>query len=435
MLHSRRKRYLSGSDWVINTFDRVMKQGTCTGNQSQLVLRLGTVPAPERLRLALDHLLAHFPVLSGTVARDWKLAPYWRIPRRPRLTATLRVTPLTGGDDLLTACTHSANWPFPAESEHLAFQLLTDGERSTLIMIFDHRLLDARGAEALLDLLRKNLEGMPLPEQPVFASSAELTRWKEKFLAGRNVNRRIIALAKETPRALPLPSASDRGYRYRLIACSAEESTALTERAWREAGYLMESPFLLAVVTKSMHALHVARGSAGSSYLVPVTVDLRPGRDPLQELFFNHVSYLFYQLPAELGADLPALLDTIKAQMYEQVKSGFPADLARASLLMRIAPLPLLGKLLYLPLEGKMASFAFAHLGRSGFTAADFMGSPVENLWHMPRVPLPPGIGFFCNSFNGRLNLTMAYLDGLLSEAEADLVEHGIRSELTRAAA
>jgi hypothetical protein len=434
MLHSRRKRYLSGSDWVINTLDRVMKQATCAGNQSQLVLPLGASPDPERLRLAIDRLLGHFPVLSGTVARDWKLTPYWRIPRRPRLTAALRVTPLTGGD-LLTACTHSANRPFPAESEHLAFQLLTEGARSTLVMTFDHRLLDARGAEALLDLLRRSLEGAPLPEQPVFASSSELTRWREKFLSGRNVNRRIIALAKETPRALPLPAANDRGYRYRLIACGPGESTALTERAWREAGYLMESPFLLAVVTRSMHALHEARGTAGSCYLVPVTVDLRPGREPLPEIFFNHVSYLFYQLPAASGDDLPALISAIKAQMYEQVKSGFPADLARASLLMRIAPLPLLGKLLYLPLEGKMASFAFAHLGRSGFAGADFMGSPVENLWHLPRVPVPPGIGFFCNSYGGRLNLTMAYLDGLLSEAEAELVEQGIRTELTRATA
>lgn len=431
MLHSRRKRYLSGSDWVINTLDRVMKAGTCAGNQSQLVLLLATPPDPQRLRLAINRLLAHFPVLSGTLARDWKLAPYWKVPRRPRLTESLRVTPLTG-DDLLAACTHGANQGFATESEHLAFQLLTAGDRSILLMTFDHRLLDARGAEALLDLLRQSLEGIPLPDMPLFASSSELTRWKEKFLAGRSVNRRIIALARETPRALPLPAGNRRGYRYRLIACDQTASAALLERAWREAGYLMESPFLLAVVTKSMHALHAARGTVGSSYLVPVTVDLRPGRDPLQELFFNHVSYLFYQLPAALGADLPGLIGAIKAQMYEQIKSGFPADLARASLLMRIAPLSLLGKLLYLPLEGKMASFAFAHLGRSGFAGADFMGRPVDNLFHMPRVPVPPGIGFFCNSFHGRLNLTMAYLDGLLTEAEADLVEQEIRTEFAR---
>lgn len=430
MLHSRRKRYLSGSDWVINTLDQLMKRATCAGNMSQIVLPLAGRPDEERLRAALARLRERYPVLGGTVARDWKLAPYWKIPRRARPRDLLQITPL-GAAGLAEACAQSANRPFPAAGEYLAFHLFTAGDRSALALAFDHRLLDARGAEALLDLLSRSLDGEPLPEAPLFASSAELTRWGEQFRAGRNVNRRILALSKVSPRALPLPPGTGGAYRYRFINCSPQESTAVTERAYREAGYLMESPFLLAVVTKSMHALHAARGTAGACYLVPVTVDLRPGREPLQELFFNHVSYLFYQLPAEAGDDLPALIGAIKAQMYDQIKSGFPADLARASLLMRIAPLPLLGRLLYLPMEGKMASFAFAHLGRSGYHGATFMGRAVENLFHMPRVPVPPGIGFFCNSFNGRLNLTMAYLDGLLSEAEADLVEQGIRAELT----
>lgn len=428
MLRSRRKRYLTGSDWVIGTLDQVMKKATCAGNLAQIVLPLAAPVDAGRLREGLDHLLTRFPVLSGTVARDWRLAPYWKIPRRARQAIPLQVTTLVA-DKLLPACEQSINRPFRTDSEHLAFQLLTDDAKSILIMTFDHRLLDARGAEALLALLGQSLDGVPLPAEPVFASSAELTRWQEKFLAGRNVNRRIIALAKASPRALPLPPGRDRGYRYRLIACTTQESAALTERAYREAGYLMESPFLLAVVTKAMHALCTARGVAGCNYLVPVTVDRRPGREPLQELFFNHMSYLFYQLPAELGDDLAGLIAAIKQQMYDQVKSAFPADLAKASLLMRIAPLPLLGRMLYLPMDGKMATFAFAHLGRGGFAASEFMGSAVENLFHMPRVPLPPGVGFFSNSYHGRLNLVMSYLDGLISEAEADLVEHGIRAE------
>lgn len=433
MLHSRRKRYLSGQDWVIATLDRVMTHATGAGNLSQLVLFLNGPVDPGRLRDGLDRLGDALPVLHGSVARDWKLAPYWKIPRQPRRTLPLRIVPLAERD-WPAACAETINLPFRHPAEHLAFHLFTSGERNLLAMTFDHRLLDARGAEALLGLLGEKLAGGALPESPVFTSSAELTRWREKFLSGRNVNRRVLALAGEPPRALPLPDRRPRGYRYRHMHYPAAESAALIERAWREAGYLMESPFLLAVVTRAMHALHLARGTNGASYLVPATVDLRPGREPLQEIFFNHLSYLFYRLPAELGDDLPALIGAIKAQMYDQVKSGFPADLARASLLMRIVPLSLLARMLYLPMEGKMASFAFAHLGRSSFSAGTFLERQVENLVHMPRVPAPPGIGFFSNHYNGRLNLTMVYLDGLLDEAEADLVEAGIREEFARTA-
>jgi hypothetical protein len=95
----------------------------------------------------------------------------------------------------------------------VAFELFTDGAKSALAMTFDHRLLDARGAEAFLDLFRRSLNAS-LPDEPLaFASSAALTRWQEKFLAGRNVNRRIIALAKSRPRTLSPPPGRDRGYR------------------------------------------------------------------------------------------------------------------------------------------------------------------------------------------------------------------------------
>jgi hypothetical protein len=42
-----------------------------------------------------------------------------------------------------------------------------------------------------------------------------------------------------------------------------------------------------------------------------------------------------------------------------------------------------------------MATFAFSHLGRSSYQSNEFMGSSIENIHHMPRVPVPPGLGGF----------------------------------------
>ena len=80
MLVSKRKRYLSGSDWVINTLDYMMKAVTSSGNICQVVLILNA-PLPEQtVRNRLNHFVKQFPVLQGRVARDFKLTPYWKIP-------------------------------------------------------------------------------------------------------------------------------------------------------------------------------------------------------------------------------------------------------------------------------------------------------------------------------------------------------------------
>ena len=325
----------------------------------------------------------------------------------------------------------SANAPFRADDDHLAFSLFTSRERCALCMTFDHRIFDARGAELFLHLFQQKLaeaEFSNVSGNIAFSSSSGLTQWSRKFKAGRNVNRRIMTMAKSsTLEALPLPEGK-RGYRYHLISFDEKETTRIYEQAYQESGYLMESPYLLSVVLQCMHELFRNKQLSGDSYLVPVTLDLRTGQDPLQEVFFNYVSYLFYQVPVEMVSDRKELIALLKQQMYDQVKSGFPKDLAEASLLTRIAPLPLLGKVLHMPMKGKMATFAFSHLGRSSYQHPTFMGKKILNLFHMPRVPAPPGIGFFSNYYNNRLNLVISYLDGLLSSEEARMLQEDVRN-------
>ena len=434
MLVSKRKRYLSGSDWVINCLDRMMKNATNAGNMSQIVLVLAAPVDEHELRERLNGFVKSFPVLQGRVSRDLKLAPYWKIPKHAvndPLLAVHRMDQSPADGSIVSLLERSANAPFRGPEDHLAFQVITDTERSIVSMTFDHRIFDARGAELFLDLFQQSLQSSALPIDGVipFASSSALTQWSKKFLAGRNVNRRIIALAKASePEGLPVPTGTDRGFRYRLLSFSPQETVGIYDRAYQEAGYLMESPFLLSVILQSLQELFRSRKGTASSYLIPVTMDLRPGKDQLQEIFFNYVSYLFYQVPVRSIAGRAGLIALLKEQMYELVKSGFPRDLAEASLLTRIAPLPVLGKLLKLPMKGKMATCAFSHLGKSAYRSSEFMGAKIDNLYHMPRVPAPPGLGFFSNYFNGRLNLVISFIDGLLEDKELSMIEQGIRA-------
>jgi hypothetical protein len=433
MLVSKHKRYLSGSDWVISTLDHMMKATTCAGNMSQVVLMLDAPLDELEVRNRLNAFVKQFPVLQGHVSRDLKLAPYWKIPAKSRRDVTLTVrhadTPLSR-ESLVAHFAKSANAPFQDDNEHLAFHLFNDHERCLLAMAFDHRIFDARGAELFLNLFQQNINnGSPAASGDIaFTSTAALTQWSKKFLAGRNANRRIIGLSKSSPRALPISRDGKGCQRYHLLSFTEQETANIYDRAYTEAGYLMESPYLLSVIIQCMHELFATKQETGSSYLIPVTLDLRANKDPLQEMFFNYVSYLFYQVPIGEVADRKGLIALLKQQMYDQVKSGFPKDLAEASLLTRIAPLPLLGRLLHLPMKGKMATFAFSHLGKSSYQHPMFMGRKVTELFHMPRVPVPPGLGFFSNYYNSRLNLVISYLDGLLCDDEVQMLDQQIRA-------
>lgn len=431
MLISKRKRYLSGPDWVINTLDYMMKATTGAGNISQVVLQFDSPHDENEIRTRLNRFINQFPVLEGSVSRDLKLAPYWKIPAKAGRNVLFTVHHIEDRESdgaFLSVLEKTVNTPFPARKDHVAFHLLSGRSRCFLAMAFDHGIFDARGAEMFLNLFQQSMtHDSPVSGDMTFVSSSGLTGWSKKFLAGRNVNRRIIALSKFTPRVLAL-GAGGRSYRYHLLRFNEQETAHIYDRAYREAGYLLESPYLLAVIIQAVHDLFKDRLENGSSYLIPVTMDLRPGLDQLREIFFNYVSYLFYQVPVGEAGDARGLIALLKQQMYDQVKSGFPRDLAEASLLTRIAPLPLLGKLLQLPLKGKMATFAFSHLGRSSYQYPDLAGRQVANIFHMPRVPMPPGIGFFSNYHNKRLNLMIAYLEGLLNSEVVRMLDRGIRS-------
>ncbi len=434
---SGNKRYLSGSDWVINALDYILKTETCAGNMSQVVLTLDGAPDSASVKNSLHGFVKEFPVLFGSTARDYNLAPYWRIPALKEFDLNFNnYAPDTCSSvqDASSILEESINRRFRSNSDHAAFHLVRTKRQSCFAMTFDHRLFDAHGAEMFLNLFQQYADGgnnSGIAKGFNFTAPANLSGWMKKFYAGRNVNRKLVSLSGRSPCALPLPPAKNNGFRFKLIHFSAMETEKIYEDADRRAGYLMETPYLLSVIIQAVHELFMTRGLMTSdSYLVPVSIDMRTGKDMRQELFFNHVSYLFYQVPAVEAGDLSKMIITIRNQMYNQIKADLPKDVLEASLLTRIAPLPFLKRIFRIPVDGKIASFCFSHVGKSSYISGEFMGAKVNNIFHMPRVPVPPGIGFFFNYFNGRLNLVISYLDGLLREEEALMLETGLKERL-----
>ena len=116
--------------------------------------------------------------------------------------------------------------------------------------------------------------------------------------------------------------------------------------------------------------------------------------------------------------------------MYDQVRTGLARHISEASLLMRIVPLRAVSRLLKLYLTDRIASFCFSFLGDAGHMPSRFMGQKIRSSYHMPRIPVPPGLGVFFQESQGRLNASLSYSEGLLSEGEVNGVLDALKSGL-----
>ena len=438
--YSRHKRYLTGIDWTVNAFHSLTAQATGTGNSSQVVLELDgeLQEAPMRERLA--HFLAGHSVTRGRPARDWNLCPYWSFPAagrlpQPVLLDVTRLPATADAGEVMAVLARGVNRPFPGERQHLAFHIVNVGSaRSYFAMTFDHRLLDARGAEIFLSLLARSAVARGDAEEiraPCLIEPAHLCDWQQAFAAGKRVTRALLPLRQTDKRILPLPARlSGREYGFELLACDEATSRQVVAVASREAGPMMLMPYALSVAIEALHTAFERRGGSGAEYIIPVSLDSRSPQRQTEALFFNHLSFLFFRARAAEVGDRKRLVTGMVRQFYDQIKAGLPQDLEVATRLMRIVPLPLLRPLVKLPMNGCLGSFCFAYVGKSAYTQPDFMRLPVRNLFHMPRVPVLPGFGVFFTQFGERLNVTFSWLDGIFSADEIRQVTDVLKARL-----
>ena len=401
-------------------------------------MKLGSPVDADLLARKLSRFMDAFPIVAGEVARNYmNLAPYWKFTGTPRpdyYTLSIhREEEIEAQGGAQNALEGVGNIPFANRNQHMAFHLLTAGsDDHYFTLVADHKLFDAKGAEMFMDMFRRYSVDEDLADIcggiPT-SSPAGLTEWMDKFRAGQAVNRKLLAMSRLSSRALPTPAQGRHGkVRFRHIIFDKEQTARIYDSAYSQAGYLMEMPYLLATVVQVVDLLFPDTG-AGDSYTTPVTTDLRANEDPKQELFFNHFSFLMLQFPVEMARSRGDLIKSIKSQMFEQVRDDLPKKFAKASMLLRIAPFSVLDSLPGV-LHKRPFSFSFAYLGKSKGKSFRLLESEVENIFHLPRVPLPPGLGIYFSQFDGRLNATISWIEGILQDQEVDMAERELRNRL-----
>jgi hypothetical protein len=378
--------------------------------------------------------------LHGRPSRDYNFAPYWKISfTKQRHPLPLKISYLDNiysESNSFSILEQIANLKYIGDQEYLFFHLICAENKTYVAMTFDHRLFDGRGAEAFLEMLQNQWENKDNTfcdkDIIVHAESAHLSHWRRKFMAGKQVNRTFLKLGKNAPpRVLPLPaSLNNRRFRFKVILFDKYQSDLIVENAYKKAGYLMLMTYVLASAVWVMHRLFSKRNIKSGEYVVPVSIDMRPGDKVQQEVFFNHVSFLFFIVHPDEADCFPVLIKSIRQQLYDQVKSELPRNFQEASLLMRILPLPILSNIMQLYLKGQIASFSFSYIGESAYKSSSFMGKKILNISHMPRVPVPPGLGIFFHQSQNKLNAVISFLEGILSDEEANELIHTLQFRL-----
>lgn len=430
------KRYLTGIDWIIHTINYINKKETGVGNMFQIVLQMEGTLNEITLQECLNKFIKKLPVVNGRLMRDYNLAPYWKIySKNEMLSSNIRTYRLNDNatfSKVLFTLEKGINMPFNSIKEHLAFHLIYTGKTSFLSVVFDHCLFDARGAEVFLNMLQQEQKKkIDYSQRISLTESAHLCKWQEKFEAGKRVNRKLVQLSENKSRFLPLRSvANNQRFKFKIISLDEHQTSAIIETAYNKAGYLMLMPYALAISIRALHDIFLKRGIHTGDYIIPVSIDTRSVERVAQEVFFNHMSFFLLRVKANEADSFSILLQSIKQQIYDQIKVDLPRDIEKASLLMRIAPLPVLGYLMRLPLKGQIASFCFSYVGEAAYASPVFMGKKIHNIFHMPRVPIPPGLGIFFNQFQGKLNVVFSYLDGMLEEDEIDSIVYALQSKL-----
>ena len=427
---AQHKHYLSGIDWFVKALDQRTRAKTGSGSTSQIAIALAGKINPADVRDRLNRFLEAHPILAGRCRRNpLNLAPYWQLPRTMQSAViALDVRPDLSDFGVLPppALAGEVNQPL-AGLPRIAFTLAPGENRSWLAMRFDHQLLDAGGAERLLQHIGGNTG--------TYLSAGDrrvhLDQWMEKFRSGQKVNRTLLALRDtQPPAALPCP---ERGRPVPSLfifrSFDPQQCQTITANAEQCVGYLMLLPFLLGVSVNAFHALCRRQGIDGRHYVIPVTMNARRPAD-IDTVFFNHLSFNFYRFEAAAAANRPLLWQQAATQMYRQAADRIAYHVQQAGYPLRILPAAWLGRLMGLPLAGTLGSFSFALVGGKEYDADTFMDTPIENIYHMPRVPSPPGIGIYFNRYRDRLNMVFSYLEGMLTREDAEQMVDAIAEHL-----
>jgi hypothetical protein len=425
--YNRNRRYLTGIDYVVGALHEAGKKSIGNGAVSQAIIEVAGRLDEAALRSALQHISNRFPLLHGSVARDWlNLAPYWKAPPAGEILE-LKTIDLPSGsiEEANRLLAEHVNEPLESDRQHLRFLLVRIGdEQSKLGLLFDHRLFDAYGAEAFFRLIDATSQGKLGEIAPSIKTSepAHLDHWKRRFASGQTLNRLLVQLQQKKVCALTIHFVHE--------PMTVEQTSRINKKAFEEIGMPILLPSAAARAVAAMQNAMPNPPLAGTQYLLFTSANMRGPGEEWASMFFNHFSFVYFSAPTEEKKTVKEMAIILRDQFFQHIKDKIPFAMQDAAVLGRIFPRSVVGKIINSMFNGRMCSFYFACLKESGYPGDTFMGLPASNLIHTPLAFAPPGMNLCMTFFAGRFNLVLSYLQGAMDNATAKQLLADFKSSL-----
>ncbi len=419
-----------------------MRRMDLQGNFCRLVVQLDEPLEKERFRAVLERssLIGWLSRLHPTRRFPYVSPKWFTSDEHARLIVREhRVDGAVGPDEI-----HPRGIPEhtlqSTRAPCLMFDLLEHpDDRMIIIMTWHHALMDALGAELLLEHLdRGGDHAGTFHESNATAGSngfdstvRSIVDYPRKLLAAR----RAVRFVTKTSR-VPIASLSRSRNRmttprsrYQFISFDEAKTERIDAHSGRIGARFHRGLFFLASTIRAFDRVLSRRGEGHGDYVIPVPQNLRKrgGNGPV---FSNRITFQFFRIDPQQTRSLRETYHALNVQMVDQLRAGMPQSYVTMMELFRDVPLGLYARLLRGPTKGQLSSFFFAYTGETCAGMDRFLGARVRAIRHIAPVAKPPGVAVVFSRRRGRVCATLSWLEGCFDSPELALFNEVLGREL-----
>jgi hypothetical protein len=401
------------ADYFTYVLDQEIRRIGMPGSYCGFALELANQPDLVYLQERLDLLVELFPKASARIERQGKR--YLWVPIGQRIV--LERHQCGQGEDAQHILLEIFN---RHNSMPLTLHWIALETGGTLLLNWNHPLMDARGAKIVLDFLVSDRpESFKDSSSLITAKLAQWSFWKKFRLFLKAKRHNSIANSLDSC----LPTESEQGpqtLRLKVRRFNEEESRQIARLAQQHTGVAGRTLYYIGCFMRAME--QVGPPVAKEGYCIPYAFNLRRQNAPTP-LLGNHVGCLFARATRLQAKERKGLFAHLLAQYQQTIRDEL--DLAYLPLMWLgqwLSPASYAKVLRKQHSGGELSSLWFSDIGDLSWKKKGFLGIPVTGISLLCWMTLPPGLALLVGQLDGRLTLSYSYLDPAVDEVWLDAV-------------